>query len=178
MLVTRARAARIASATGSRFPELIMKTSPLQAVKERFGDKAKLVTALKAMAIDDLWLPRVNEVKGFERISNSKLIRLHDTLSRVKKDFGSRGKLIDSILTLTRRQKDAGMKGRLEGLTTPQLVDLQTNAARRAKAAEKTKPKKGAVKAKAPKRARSKKAKAKAAVGATPAAKKARKKKA
>jgi hypothetical protein len=138
-----------------------MKTSPLQAVKERFGDKAKLVTAVKALATDDLWLPLVNEAKGLERISNSKLLRLHDTLSRVKKDFGSRGKLIDSILSLTRRQKDVGMKGRLEGLPTPRLVDLQTSAARRAKA-EKAKP---AVKAKAPKHARSKKAKLKAAEG-------------
>ena len=138
-----------------------MKTSPLQAVKERFGDKAKLVSAVKALATDDLWLPRVNEAKGLERISNSKLLRLHDTLSRVKKDFGSRGKLIDSILSLTRRQKDVGMKGRLESLPTPRLVDLQTSAARRAKG-EKAKP---AVKAKAPKRARSKKAKAKAAEG-------------
>jgi hypothetical protein len=147
-----------------------MKTSPLQAVKERFGDKEKLVSAVKALATDDLWLPRMNEAKGLERISNSKLLRLHETLSRVKKDFGSRGKLIESILTLSRRQKDAGMKGRLEGLATPRLVDLQVSAARRAKAAEKATPAKGAVKAKAPKKARSKKAKAKAAEGAAAAA--------
>jgi hypothetical protein len=162
-----------------------MKTSPLQAVKERFGDKAKLVSAVQALATDDLWLSRVNEVKGLERVSNAKLLRLHDTLSRVKKDFGSRGKLIDSILTLGKRQKDTGLKTRLEGLPTPRLVDLQTSAARRAKATEKTKPaaaaKAGAgaaAKKKATKKkARSKKAKAKAREGG-PAKKKATKKKA
>ena len=53
------------------------------------------------------------------------------------------------------------MKTRLEGLPTPRLVDLQTSAARRAKAVPK-KPTKGTPPAKK-KRARSKKAKAKAA---------------
>lgn len=146
-----------------------MKTSPLQAVKERFGDKDKLVAAVKSMATDDLWLPAVNEVKGLERVSNAKLLRLHETLSRVKKDFGSRGKLIDSILTLGKRQKDAGLKGRLERLSTPRLVDMHATASRRSKVDEKTKAAKAAPKKK---KARSKKAKLKAAAGAPAAAKK------
>ena len=152
-----------------------MKTSPLQAVKERFGDKEKLVAAVKALATEDLWLPIVNEVKGLERVSNAKLLRLHDTLARVKKDFGDRGKLIESILTLGKRQKDAGLKGRLETLPTPRLVDMHASASRRAKTEEKTK----ATAAKAPakkKKARTKKAKAKAVSGA-PTAKKTTKKK-
>ena len=147
-----------------------MKTSPLQAVKERFGDKDKLVAAVKALATEDLWLPAVNEVKGLERVSNAKLLRLHETLSRVKKDFGNRGKLIDSILTLGKRQKDTGLKGRLEGLSTPRLVDLHATASRRSKTGEKTKA--AATKKAAPKKkkARSKKAKLKAAAGAPAAA--------
>jgi hypothetical protein len=146
-----------------------MKTSPLQAVKERFGDKDKLVAAVKALATEDLWLPAVNEVKGLEHVSNAKLLRLHETLSRVKKDFGNRGKLIDSILTLGKRQKDTGLKGRLERLSTPRLIDLHTSASRRSKAGEKTTA--AATKA-APtkKKARSKKAKSKAASGAPAAA--------
>ncbi|HVW27075.1 MAG TPA: hypothetical protein VHC69_17035 [Polyangiaceae bacterium] len=152
-----------------------MKTSPLQAVKERFGDKEKLVAAVKALATEDLWLPIVNEVKGLERVSNAKLLRLHETLTRVKKDFGSRGKLIDSILTLGKSQKDAGLKGRLERLPTPRLVDLHASANRRAKGEEKTKAKAAKAPAKK-KKARTKKAKAKAASGA-PAATKTTKKK-
>jgi len=155
-----------------------MKTSPLQAVKERFGDKAKLVSAVQALATDDLWLPRVSEDKGLARVSNSKLLRLHDTLARVKKDFGSRGKLIDSILALGKRQKDTGMKTRLEGLPTPRLVDLQTSAARRAKVTEKGKAAAPKTAAKKKKKARSKKAKAKALEGAPTKKKAAKKKKA
>jgi hypothetical protein len=145
-----------------------MKTSPLQAVKERFGDKDKLVAAVKALATEELWLPAVNEVKGLERVSNAKLLRLHETLSRVKKDFGNRGKLIDSILTLGKRQKDSGLKGRLERLSTPRLIDMHTSASRRTKGDEKMKAK--AAKAPAKKKARSKKAKLKAAAGAPAAA--------
>ena len=148
-----------------------MKTSPLKAVKDRFGDKAKLVAAVKGLATPDLWLARINEARGLDSISNSKLLRLHDTLSKVKKDFGSRGKLIDSILSLTKRSKDNGMKTRLENFPTPRLVDLQTSAARSAKADERAaKPAKGKKAAPAPakkkKKARSKKAKAKAAAAA------------
>jgi hypothetical protein len=155
-----------------------MKTSPLQAVKERFGDKVKLVAAVKALATEDLWLPLVNEAKGLERISNAKLLRLHESLSRVKKDFGSRGKLIESILTLGKRQKDVGLKGRLERLSTPQLVDMHGASHRRSKTAEKTTAKAAKAPKAAPKKkkARSKKAKAKAASGPAPAAKKTAKK--
>jgi hypothetical protein len=154
-----------------------MKTSPLQAVKERFGDKDKLVAAVKALATEDLWLPIVNEVKGLERVSNAKLIHLHDTLSRVKKEFGSRGKLIESILSLGKRQKDSGLKGHLERLSTPQLVDMHTSAHRRSKSEGKATKAKGKTAKVAPKKkARTKKARAKAASGAAPAKKTTKKK--
>jgi hypothetical protein len=156
-----------------------MKSSPLSTVKERFGDKEKLVSAVKALATDDLWLTsrhgdaenvRLNAAKGLARVSNAKLIRLHDTLTLVKKDFGSRAKLIESILSLSKRAQDAGMKSKLEKLPTPELVDLQGSASRRAKASEK-KAKSAPAKPKAPKKkkARSKKAKAKIAAAAVPA---------
>jgi hypothetical protein len=142
-----------------------MKTTPLQAVKTRFGDKAKLVSSLKDLASADLWLDQVNDTKGLDSVSNSKLIRLHDALSSVKKDFGSRAKLIESILGLLKSPKDGGYKSKLETFTTPRLLDLHRNATRSSKRNE------AVAKAKAGKPApvkkktsRSKKAKAKAAV--------------
>jgi hypothetical protein len=148
-----------------------MKTSPLKAVKDRFGDKDKLVAAVKELATEDLWLPIVNEAKGLERVSNAKLLRLHETLSRVKKDFGSRSKLIDSILTLGKRNKDVGLKGHLERLSTPRLVDMHSTAHRSSKVTEKAAAAKPtAAKAAPKKKTRTKKAKAKAAAGAAAAA--------
>src|SRR6185503_17284715 len=57
-----------------------MKTSPFKAMTERFGDKQKLVSALEKLVTDELWLKRVNEEKGLERVSNKKLLHLHDLL--------------------------------------------------------------------------------------------------
>jgi len=127
-----------------------MKTSPFKAVTERFGDKQKLVSALQKLINDELWLARVNEAKGLERVSNKKLLRLHDMLSRVKKDFGSRTKLVDAILTLMKRQKDESLRGRLQAFPTPRLLDLHTSTAKRAKA--ETKDEKTATKAPAEKK--------------------------
>jgi hypothetical protein len=113
-----------------------MKKTPLSAAKERFSSKDKLVEAVQKLATNDLWLDRVNGSKGLARVSNAKLLRLHDVLTKVSKDFGSRGKLIDAILVVEKRTKDAGYKTRLEGYPLPRLVDLHAAASRRAKRAE------------------------------------------
>jgi hypothetical protein len=158
-----------------------MKTPPIKAVKERFGDKAKLVSAVQALCTDELWLDQLNKEKGLGRVSNAKLLRLHATLSEVKSAFGSRAKLIDSLLGVMKRDKDAGFRTKLESYATPRLLDLQKSAARRSKpaTAKPAKPAKAAAPVKK-KTSRTKKAKAKAAAApaaAAPSAKKTAKKK-
>lgn len=130
--------------------------SPAAAVKERFGDKEKLAAAIQALATQDLWLDRVNEDKGLDRVSNAKLLRLHAVLSTAKERFGSRTKLVDAILQLENRAKDGGLKARLEEYPLPRLLDAHKSAEKRA-AARKTAP----AKPKAAKVARSRKAQAK-----------------
>ncbi len=105
---------------------------PLSAVKERFGDKEKLVAAVEKLTKSDLWLDNVNDVKGLSRVSNAKLLHLHDTLELAQKEFGSRAKLIDSILELENRKKDEGLKARLEGHPLPRLLDQHRAAKKRA----------------------------------------------
>ena len=84
-----------------------MKKTPLQIVKERFGDKVKLIEALRKFTHEDLWVNRLNAEKGLEHVSNAKLLRLHDTFSAVKEQFGNRFKLIDAVLEAENRMKDA-----------------------------------------------------------------------
>ena len=110
-----------------------MKTSPIQQVKGKFGDKAKLVSAVQALATDALWLNRVNEEKGLGKVSNAKLLRLHAVLSRVKTEFGSRDKLIGAVLTLGKRTADEGYKSRLSGFSAPRLLDLHDSLNKRSK---------------------------------------------
>ena len=110
--------------------------SPLALVKERFKDKAGLVSAVKALTTDELWNgARLNEGKGLEHISNKKLLHLHDVLSSLKKEHGSRAKLIDAIVALQKRDKDKDYRSRLESKSTPALAQILAAHKKRDKAA-------------------------------------------
>lgn len=141
-----------------------MKSSPLQVVRDRFGDKEKLLAEVQQLAKEDLWLDRLNPVKSFARVSNRKLLKLHEALVKAKEQFGSRDKLVKAILELEKRVKDAGYKARLASYPLPRLIDLHRTATRRKKAKDATPAPVAAAKKK--NKARSKKAKAKAAKSA------------
>lgn len=108
-----------------------MQKSPLAIVKERFGDKAGLVKAIEALKTDALWVDRVSPNKGLDCVSNAKLLHLHDVLSQVKEQFGSRDKLIDAIAEAEKRAKDSDYKKSLEHLPTPRLFEQYRAAAKR-----------------------------------------------
>jgi hypothetical protein len=109
--------------------------SPLALVKEEFGDKEKLVLAVRKLAEQDLWVARENADKGLAHVSNAKLLRLFRIFTEVKEKFGTRAKLIDAILELEKRTKDAGYKARLEKFPVPRLYDMYKSAQKRLGAA-------------------------------------------
>jgi hypothetical protein len=111
--------------------------NPLALVKEKFGDKAKLVAAVEKFTGDDLWVARTNKDKGLAHVSNAKLLRLHATFTEVKEKFGTREKLIDAILEQQKRTKDAGMRARLQAWPVPRLYDTYKSGAKRAAVATK-----------------------------------------
>lgn len=128
-----------------------MSKSPLANLKEKFGDKAKLVAELeKFTKSDDLWVGRLNENKGLAHVSNAKLLRLHATFTAVKEKFGTRAKLIDAIAEIEKRTKDEGYKTRLGNYPVPRLWDMYQSASKRQAAATKAPKKKAAA---APKKA-------------------------
>jgi hypothetical protein len=128
--------------------EIAMK-APQSVMKDKFGDKKKLVAAVEKFTGDDLWVARTNKDKGLAHVSNAKLLRLHATFSAVKEKFGTRAKLIDAIVTLEKRTKDAGYKTRLEAYPVPRLWDMYRSVEKRNKPAEKPAAKAPAKKAKA-----------------------------
>jgi hypothetical protein len=105
--------------------------TPFTLVKEKFGDKSKLVQAVEKFTGEDLWVSRTNEDKGLAHVSNAKLLRLHATFSLVKEKFGTRDKLIDAILELETRSKDAGLRQRLSMWPIPRLFDAYKSATKR-----------------------------------------------
>lgn len=109
-----------------------MKKTPLQIVKERFNDKDGLVAAVEKLATDDLWIDRTNDDGGLALVSNQKLLRLHDVLSTVKEQFGSRSALVDAIAKAENREKDADYRTRFDAWPTPRLWDYYRSAKKRA----------------------------------------------
>jgi hypothetical protein len=133
--------------------------NPLALVKEKFGDKAKLVAAVEKFTGDDLWVARTNKDKGLAHVSNAKLLRLHATFSEVKEKFGTREKLIDAILEQMKRTKDAGMRQHLQAWPVPRLYDTYKSGAKRASGAAKAAAPKAEAAPKAAKKAAAKAAK-------------------
>jgi hypothetical protein len=116
--------------------------TPLSLVKDKFGEKAKLVDAIEKLAGENLWLARTNTDKGLAHVSNAKLLRLHATFSEVKDKFGTREKLVDAVLELEKRSKDVGLRQKLSTWPVPRLFDAYKSAKKRAAGAaavEKTK---------------------------------------
>jgi hypothetical protein len=148
--------------------------SPVQIVKDKFGEKQKLVAEVEALTRgDELWVSRLNANKGLAHVSNAKLLRLHRTFTEVKEKFGTRAKLIDAIVELEKRTKDEGYKSRLGAFPVPRLWDMYKSMSKRVAAANKpAKAKKEAAPAKKADKAPAKKK------GAAPAKKKAAAKKA
>ena len=144
--------------------------SPLATLKDKFGDKAKLVAELEKLTKDeDLWVNRVNANKGLAHVSNAKLLKLQATFAAVKEKFGTRAKMIDAISEIEKRAKDDGFKARLGGYPVPRLWDMYKAAAKRtAAAAKKAEPKKAA----APQAKKAAAPQAKKAAAKKPAAKK------
>jgi hypothetical protein len=112
-----------------------MQKSPLAIVKERFTDKAGLVKAVEQLSGGGLWIDRVNGDKGLPRVSNAKLLHLHDVLSAVKKEFGSRDALVDAIVKGQKRDKDADYRAGLAKKGTPALYAIFRAGKKRARAA-------------------------------------------
>ena len=113
---------------------VIMRQSPLSIVKDRFKDKGKLVDAVEKLMTDELGSDRLNVDKGLARVSNRKLLHLHDVLTRLKADFGSRAKLIDAIAADLGRPRDGDYKASLERFGSPKLMELYRAAHKRAAA--------------------------------------------
>ena len=105
--------------------------TPLTLMKEKFGEKAKLVEAIEKLAGEELWVSRTNSAKGLAHVSNAKLLRLHGTLTEVKAKFGTRDKLIDAILEFEKRTKDTDFRKKLSAWPVPRLFDTYKSASKR-----------------------------------------------
>jgi hypothetical protein len=103
--------------------------SPSVKVKERFGSKENLIKEVKKLfEKGDIFSDRLNPDKGLDRVSNSKLMRLHAMATTVKEKFGTRKKLIEEYLKLSGGQNAAALQEKLAAVTLGKLLDLYRRA--------------------------------------------------
>jgi|ETNmetMinimDraft_14_1059893.scaffolds.fasta_scaffold13017_3 hypothetical protein len=100
-----------------------MKKSPKQLVNDQFGSRAKLVDEILNLLgsdKDDRTSARLKATK------NSQLVRLHEVLTTVKSEFGSKDKLVEAIASakFAPNKPDADYSKKISGYTQKRLLDL------------------------------------------------------
>ena len=115
-----------------------MKKTPLQEVVERFGSKEQLVKELKELFDQGkLFENKLNPDKGL-RLSNAKLLKLHQVATEVKERFTTREKLLEDLSKMLRKAKDEDFKARLGRWGLPRLWDYYQSVQKKHESGEKS----------------------------------------
>jgi len=107
-------------------------TGPLARVKALYGTKDKLVDKLAssiATAGEDEGALKDRLLKA----SNQQLLKLAVVADAVKKTYGDRAKLVDSLVKAAKRATDKDYVAKLASMSLPHLYDLARAAERRAR---------------------------------------------
>lgn len=110
----------------------MMKKSPIQVVKERFGTKAALADKLVAV----LDRREGEESAAFERrirtASNKQLLRLLMAHERTEKEFGGKAGLVAKISQLKLGREDDAYTTKMSKYARTRLLDLHDSLAKKA----------------------------------------------
>jgi hypothetical protein len=106
------------------------KKSPLQRVKDEFGDKEKLVDRLLGV-IHLGGADREAAKAKLLAVSNQKLLRMLDTASEIKSKYGSPEKLVESVAAALGKAKDRAYVEKLAAMvkrSPARVLDLLRSA--------------------------------------------------
>jgi hypothetical protein len=121
------------AAKAEKADDKVAARHPLGRVKARHGSKEELVkTLVEPLAAEDEDTDLVRD--RLLKASNQQLLRLQRVVSTVKAKWGSRAKLIEAIGKAMNKAADKDYLAKLATVSLPQLLDLATATARRAKA--------------------------------------------
>ena len=115
-----------------------MKKSPYAIVKERFGAKENLIKTLLPLLEKTYADETKDEFKErITRLSNRKLLRLHELHTVTMKEFGgSKQKLVSSILEMRQppnsKKVDQDFNDKLMSFSLTRLVDMHTSLKKKA----------------------------------------------
>ena len=108
---------------------------PLARMKALYGSKDKLVDKVAGSVATE------GEDEGalkdrLLKASNQQLLKLAAVADAVKKTYGGRDKLVESLVKALNRAKDKDYVAKLSTFSLPRLYDLARSAERRARAAK------------------------------------------
>jgi len=100
-----------------------MNKAPKKLVNDRFGSRAKLVDEILNLLGSDKDARTPARLKATK---NGQLLRLHEVLTLVKSEFGTKDKLVDAIATakFAPNKPDADYTKKISDYSQKRLLDL------------------------------------------------------
>ena len=98
--------------------------TPLHTVKEKFGSKEQLVGQLVGLVQKAEGETESELSARLMRVSNRKLLVLHERESLLKEKFGNRDKLISTLVEKELGRSDADLQAKLAQQSTGRLLSM------------------------------------------------------
>ena len=99
-------------------------TTPLHTVKEKFGSKEQLVGQLVGLVQGQEGETETELNDRLMRVSNRKLLVLHERENALKSQFGSRDKLVSALVEKQLGRSDADLQAKLSDYSTGRLLSM------------------------------------------------------
>lgn len=98
--------------------------TPLHTVKEKFGSKAQLVEQLVGVVQRQGDESEADLTERLLRVSNRKLVILHERENALKSGFGTREKLVSALVEKKLGRADADLDTKMSQYSTGRLLSL------------------------------------------------------
>ena len=98
--------------------------TPLHTVKEKFGSKAQLVDQLVGLVQRQDEESDAELTERLMRVSNRKLITLHERENALKAGFGTREKLVSALVEKKLGRADADLESKIGQYSTGRLLSM------------------------------------------------------
>lgn len=101
-----------------------VKETPLAKVKRLHGSKEKLVDSLVDKLAKDSDESAGDMKQRLMTVSNKKLLRLADAMTRLTEKYGGKEQLVDAVSQARGKAKDQDYKSKLASYSVPRLLDM------------------------------------------------------
>ncbi|MBN1944074.1 MAG: hypothetical protein JW797_00305 [Bradymonadales bacterium] len=102
----------------------MVKLTPVQVVRQRFGSKAELSKLLLPLVDRDDGMEEAEFERRIKTASNRQLLRMYQVTQKIKRRFGSKEGLVDAIVRIKFPNGNADYRAKLLRQRQTRLLDL------------------------------------------------------